>query len=73
MPHGTARTGRREARFHSVSPARALRHKEWTLLLRDPWLMSQTLMQLLYLLPSAFLLWRSFYAGGGGRRCWCRC
>ena len=66
VPHGTARTGRREARFCSVSPARALRHKEWTLLLRDPWLMSQTLMQLLYLLPSAFLLWRSFYAGGGG-------
>jgi ABC-2 type transport system permease protein len=65
-PHGATRPSRRPARFHSVSPARALRHKEWTLLLRDPWLMSQTLMQLLYLLPSAFLLWRSFYSGGGG-------
>ena len=40
-----------------------MRRKEWTLLLRDPWLMSQTLMQLLYLLPPAFLLWRGFYAG----------
>jgi ABC-2 type transport system permease protein len=27
--------------------------------------MSQTLMQLLYLLPPVFLLWRSFYTGGG--------
>jgi ABC-2 type transport system permease protein len=43
-----------------------LRRKEWTLLLRDPWLMSQTLMQLLYLLPAAFLLWRNFYGGDGG-------
>jgi ABC-2 type transport system permease protein len=34
------------------------------LLLRDPWLMSQTLMQLLYLLPAAFLLWRNFYGAG---------
>ena len=43
---------------------RALRHKEWTLLLRDPWLLSQTLMQLLYLLPAAFILWRNFRRGG---------
>ena len=42
------------------SPAWALRHKEWTLLLRDPWLASQTLMQLLYLLPPALMLWKSF-------------
>jgi ABC-2 type transport system permease protein len=37
-----------------------LRRKEWALLRRDPWLMSQTLMQMLYLLPPAFLLWKSF-------------
>ena len=30
------------------------------LLRRDPWLVSQTLMQLLYLVPPALLLWRSF-------------
>ena len=36
-----------------------LRRKEWALLRRDPWLISQTLMQLLYLLPPALLLWRS--------------
>jgi ABC-2 type transport system permease protein len=37
-----------------------LRHKEWILLMRDPWLTSQTLMQLLYLIPPALLLWRSY-------------
>lgn len=54
-----------QARFYGVSPAQALRRKEWILLLRDPWLISQTLMQLLYLLPAAFLLWRGCYAGNG--------
>jgi ABC-2 type transport system permease protein len=50
--------------FRSASPNAMLRRKEWTLLRRDPWLLSQTLMQLLYLLPPAFLLWRGF--GGEG-------
>jgi len=49
--------------FRRASPRRALRRKEWTLLRRDPWLLSQTLMQLLYLLPPALLLWRSFGEG----------
>jgi ABC-2 type transport system permease protein len=65
VSRGSTRRSRRPARFHTSTPAQALRRKEWTLLLRDPWLMSQTLMQLLYLLPPVFLLWRSFYAGGG--------
>ncbi|MDB5512129.1 MAG: permease [Enterovirga sp.] len=51
------------APFRRRSPSRLLREKEWTLLVRDPWLASQTLMQILYLLPAALLLWRSF--GGG--------
>ncbi len=42
---------------------RALRRKELTLLRRDPWLLSQTLMQILYLLPPALLLWHSFDGG----------
>ena len=46
--------------FHRVSPRGALRRKEWTLLRRDPWLASQTLMQLLYLLPPGLMLWRAF-------------
>jgi ABC-2 type transport system permease protein len=46
--------------FRSGSAMRALRQKEWALLLRDPWLASQTLMQLLYLLPPALMLWKSF-------------
>jgi hypothetical protein len=48
------------ARFRRVAPTAALRGKEWALLRRDPWLLSQTLMQVLYLLPPALLLWRSF-------------
>jgi len=48
--------------FGTGSPERALRRKEWTLLRRDPWLVSQTLMQILYLLPPALLLWRNFGA-----------
>jgi ABC-2 type transport system permease protein len=46
--------------FRRVSPKAALRRKEWTLLRRDPWLASQTLMQLLYLLPPGLMLWRAF-------------
>jgi ABC-2 type transport system permease protein len=51
--------------FRRRSPARVLRQKEWTLLARDPWLISQTLMQILYLLPPAVLLWVTFRGGAG--------
>jgi ABC-2 type transport system permease protein len=54
------------AAFRPTSPQRALRRKEWTLLRRDPWLLSQTLMQMLYLIPPAVLLWRSFDNGPAG-------
>ena len=63
----TTRQRGRAARFRIASPIEMLRRKEWTLLRRDPWLVSQTLMQLLYLLPPAFLLWRSFGDGAGNR------
>jgi ABC-2 type transport system permease protein len=56
----------RRAAFRAMSPQRALRRKEWLLLRRDPWLVSQTLMQVLYLIPPAVLLWRSFGVAGGG-------
>jgi ABC-2 type transport system permease protein len=46
--------------FRRRSPQRVLRQKEGTLLRRDPWLMSQILMQILYLLPPALLLWVTF-------------
>jgi ABC-2 type transport system permease protein len=59
----TARSVRRGARataFRGGSRQQALRSKEFLLLRRDPWLLSQTLMQLLYLVPPALMLWRSF-------------
>src|SRR5258708_3346062 len=58
-----ARRGRAAAPRHCrarCARQRALGRKEFVLLRRDPWLVSQTLMQLLYLLPPALLLWRSF-------------
>ncbi len=54
-----ARSSRRRDRaFRRRTTIEALRCKEWALLKRDPWLASQTLMQILYLLPPALLLWK---------------
>jgi ABC-2 type transport system permease protein len=57
---GSGRQGTRTKSFRGGSRQQALRRKEFVLLRRDPWLISQTLMQLLYLVPPALLLWRSF-------------
>ncbi len=56
----SSRRGNGARAFRGGSRQAALRHKEFRLLRRDPWLMSQTLMQLLYLVPPAIFLWRSF-------------
>ncbi len=58
-----SRRGRQGAAFRRRSRQQALRRKEFMLLGRDPWLISQTLMQLLYLVPPALLRWRSFSSG----------
>lgn len=50
----------RLAGFRLTSTKRALRRKEWKLLRRDPWLLSQSLIQVLYLLPPALFLWYHF-------------
>ncbi len=57
-PRGRHRS--RPHRFRLSSPAATLRGKEWKLLRRDPWLASQTLTQLFYLVPPALLLMRNF-------------
>ena len=54
------RKGSRTIAFRRGSRQSALRWKEFLLLRRDPWLVSQSLMQLLYLVPPALMLWRSF-------------
>ncbi|MBR1214672.1 permease [Bradyrhizobium sp. JYMT SZCCT0180] len=56
----TIRRGSRSTSFRRGSRQAALRWKEFMLLRRDPWLVSQSLMQLLYLVPPALMLWRSF-------------
>lgn len=54
---------KRKVRFKSKSAASVLRQKEWKVLLRDKWLFSQTLMQLFYLVPPAYMLWQGFGSG----------
>jgi ABC-2 type transport system permease protein len=56
----SAHQGSRTGAFRAGSRQQALRRKEFVLLRRDPWLVSQSLMQLLYLVPPALMLWRSF-------------
>src|SRR6185503_14749050 len=56
----TIRRGPRATAFRGGSRQQALRAKEFLLLRRDPWLLSQSLMQLLYLVRPALMLWRSF-------------
>jgi ABC-2 type transport system permease protein len=56
----SVRRGPRAIAFRGGTRQQALRAKEFLLLRRDPWLLSQSLMQLLYLVPPALLLWRSF-------------
>ncbi|HEY7845485.1 MAG TPA: permease [Bradyrhizobium sp.] len=56
----SSRLGKDAKVFRGGSRQQALRRKEFLLLGRDPWLVSQTLMQLLYLVPPALFLWRSF-------------
>lgn len=58
----TDATGSTPRPFRPLTTKQALRAKEWTLLRRDPWLASQTLMQILYLVPPALLLWRDMGA-----------
>ncbi len=55
----SGRTRGRTDGFRTRSVRQVLRRKELVLLMRDPWLVSQSLMQLLYLLVPAFLLWHT--------------
>lgn len=56
---------RQHTGFKPRGVRQTLRRKELILLARDPWLMSQSLMQMLYLAVPAFLLWRNFGADIG--------
>lgn len=65
---GVSQTRARQQRsrpFRRASQRHALRMKEWKLLRRDPWLLSQTLMQVLYLVPPALFLWVSYGQSAG--------
>ena len=55
-----ASAGRRRSRERAFSTdlAAALRRKERAIILRDPWIVSQILLQLLYITPLFFVLWQ---------------
>jgi ABC-2 type transport system permease protein len=57
------RAASRDARFR-CERAGALRRKEWRLLARDPYLLSQILLQSLYTLPVALIIWKSLGPNG---------
>lgn len=59
------KTEKRALQYRGGGVKAALRRKEWMLLRRDPWLVSQTLMQIFYLLPPALLLWLNFGESAG--------
>lgn len=54
---------RRTKRFRAGLAA-AVRQKEWRLLKRDPWIVGQLFLQILYTVPVAFILWRSGVGNG---------
>ena len=60
---GGKRAARRTHAFRAGVGA-ALRRKEWMLLRRDPFLVSQVLLQIIYTLPISVVIWRSQGAGG---------
>jgi len=55
----SSRTPRNRAIRFRHSRARALRVKEWRLVARDPWLISQILLQVIYTLPVSVIVWRA--------------
>lgn len=57
------RRQRRERAFRT-SLVGTLRRKEWRIILRDPWIVSQILLQLLYITPLFVVLWQGGAMGG---------
>ena len=51
------RRSRSSARLFVGGPLPALRLKEWRLIARDPWVVSQVLLQILYMTPLIALMW----------------
>lgn len=60
LGHGVSKSRDQKSTFRQRAAVPTLRIKEWKLLLRDHWLISQTLMQVFYLIPPAFMLWKGF-------------
>jgi ABC-2 type transport system permease protein len=72
VSQNSTRQGNRSCRFRRTSPIRALRRKEWTLLRRDPWLVSQTLMHCSIFCHRLFCCGVVSIAGAAHSLCWYR-
>jgi ABC-2 type transport system permease protein len=68
----SSRRPRPVAGFRSASPMAMLRRKEWTLLRRDPWLVSQTLMQISICCRPPSCCGAASRAAARASCCWCR-
>ncbi len=66
VPHApaTRRAGTGVDRRFATRLGRCLRAKEWRLIRRDPWILSQLLLQILYMTPMLAMVWSG--AGPGG-------
>ena len=53
------RQAARAARRFRAGVGPSLRRKEWRLLARDPWLLSQVLLQIIYTAPVSVVIWKS--------------
>jgi ABC-2 type transport system permease protein len=62
LPATRRQAAAKQRRFRSGAMA-TIRRKEWRLVMRDPWLASQMLLQIAYTLPLCFILWQSLGAG----------
>lgn len=53
-----AKARRAAARPFGGGVASVMRRKEWRLIARDPWLLTQIVQQMVFILPLAFLMWK---------------
>jgi ABC-2 type transport system permease protein len=61
-PRAKAQPQAKATRRFRGGPVAVLRHKEWRLLARDPWLIAQVGQQMVLLLPLVFLMWKGHSA-----------
>ena len=62
VAQGRRRAANADRTAFAGGPLRALARKDWRLLIRDPWLLSQMLLQMVYFVPLGFLIVRNVHS-----------